>query len=87
MNNKLKLKDLGTLKYFLGLEIARSDRGKFVSQRPYALQVHEDLWYLGYNKPLSTPMEANLKLTQDGNQGDRDNLVDPTLWRRIVGKL
>ncbi|KAM6583326.1 hypothetical protein CsatB_010328 [Cannabis sativa] len=35
LNARFKLKDLGQLKYFLGLEVARSEKGIFVSQRPY----------------------------------------------------
>ena len=37
LNNRFKLKDLGELRFFLGLEIARSDKGILVSQRPYAV--------------------------------------------------
>ena len=37
-----KLKDLGALKYFLGLEIARLDKGITLCQRKYALEVLKD---------------------------------------------
>ena len=33
LDNKFKLKDLGTLKYFLGLEVARTERGICLCQR------------------------------------------------------
>uniref|UniRef100_A0A803Q378 Reverse transcriptase Ty1/copia-type domain-containing protein n=1 Tax=Cannabis sativa TaxID=3483 RepID=A0A803Q378_CANSA len=82
LNERFKLKDLGDLKYFLGLEIARSSKGIFVSQRPYALQLLEELGYLG-SKPVSTPMKPNLKLSQD----EKDKLADPTVYRKIIGKL
>ncbi|XP_030493021.2 uncharacterized protein LOC115709125 [Cannabis sativa] len=55
LHNKFKLKDLRDLKYFLGLEVERSNKGIFVSQRAYALQLLEDLGYLG-SKPVSTPI-------------------------------
>lgn len=42
LKDLFKLKDLGTLKYFLGLEIARSQQGLFLCQRHYTLQLLED---------------------------------------------
>ncbi|KAL5569236.1 hypothetical protein UlMin_025811 [Ulmus minor] len=67
---RFKLKDLGTLHFFL------------VSQRPYALQLLADIGYLGC-KPAVTPMEPNLKLSQD----EGDLLPDASLYRRLIGKL
>ena len=39
LSKAFKLKDLGTLKYFLGLEIARAAAGICVSQRKYVLDL------------------------------------------------
>lgn len=82
LNNVFKLKDLGSLKYFLGLEIARSSKGIFLSQRHYALQIVEDVGLLA-SKPSPLPMDPNIKLLAFVG----DLLSDPTQYRRIVGRL
>jgi hypothetical protein len=66
LNDRFQLKDLSQLKYFLGLEIARSELGISVCQRKYALEVLEDsgLWA---SKPVRFPMEPNVKFSKDSS--------------------
>lgn len=77
-----KLRDLGVLKYFFGLEIARSEAGISLCQRKYALDLltSEDMLAC---RPSSVLMVANLKLSK--TEGD---LLDaPERYRRLVGHL
>ncbi|KAL5567779.1 hypothetical protein UlMin_024354 [Ulmus minor] len=82
LKRSFKLKDLGDLRFFLGLEIARSVKGILVTQRQYTLQLLSDFGYLGC-KPSNIPMDVNLKLSQE----DGVDLADPTMYRRLIGKL
>lgn len=55
------IEDPATLKYFLGIEVARNPDGLFLCQRQYALDIIEECGLLG-SRPASTPMEVNHKL-------------------------
>ena len=54
-------KDLGKLKYFLGIEIAQSKSDAVMSQRKYVLDILEETGMLDY-KLVDTPMDPNVKL-------------------------
>ncbi|WMV38941.1 hypothetical protein MTR67_032326, partial [Solanum verrucosum] len=77
-----RIKDLGELKYFLGIEFSRSKKVISMSQRKYAIEILQDSGILGA-KPEKFPMEQNLKLAST----DGIILNDPTKYRRLVGRL
>ena len=54
-------KDLGKLKYFLGIEVAQSNSGVIISQRKCTLVILVDTGMLDC-KPVDTLMDLNVKL-------------------------
>lgn len=76
------MKDLGRLKYFLGIEVGRGEEGFVLSQRKYALDLISDAGLLG-SKPAATPMEQHHKLGLDTSPF----LKDAEKYRRLVGRL
>lgn len=82
LHSVFKVKDLGKLQYFLGIEIARSKQGIFISQRKYVLDLLRETGKLGC-KPASTPLERNWK----SKNSDDDPPVDREHYQRLVGKL
>ena len=75
-------KDLGCLKYFLGIEVAQSKEGIVISQRKYALDILEETGMIDC-RPIDSPIDPNQKLMAE--QGEP--FSDPERYRRLVGKL
>ena len=67
MGDEFEIKDLRNLKYFLGMEVARSREGNSVSQRKYTLDLLKRT-YITRCIHAFTPMEFNAK---QGNYGDK----------------
>ncbi|CAN1266800.1 Retrovirus-related Pol polyprotein from transposon TNT 1-94 [Linum perenne] len=82
LQQHFKVKDLGKLKYFLGLEIARNADGISMCQRKYCLELISDSGFID-SKPSKTPVDYKDKLTAE--MGTR--LADGTEYRQLVGRL
>ncbi|KAI3722512.1 hypothetical protein L2E82_33551 [Cichorium intybus] len=82
LHAKFSIKDLGSLKYFLGIEVAKTPDGLVLSQRKFTLDILKDSGMLG-SRPSSFPIEQNLKLDHDESQ----LTVDANQYRRMIGRL
>ncbi|KAK3038220.1 hypothetical protein RJ639_029660 [Escallonia herrerae] len=76
------IKNLGKLKYFLGIELARPPAWIFLSQRKYVLDILAECGLTGC-KPASFPMEQQHKLSNESG-GICKNSKE---YRRLVGRL
>ena len=56
LKSSFDIKDLGELKYFLGIEICRSKEGLFLSQRKYTLDLLSEAGDLG-GRVAKTPLK------------------------------
>lgn len=82
LNSNFNIKDLGRLKYFLGIKVARTEDGMFLSQQKYFMDIMSDCGQLGC-RPSALPMEPNLKL----DQCHENHKTDASLYRRLIGRL
>ncbi|GKC66783.1 putative reverse transcriptase, RNA-dependent DNA polymerase, LTR copia-type gag-polypeptide [Tanacetum coccineum] len=81
LDNRFSIKDLGILKYFLGIEVTRTTKVMVLSQRKYTLDILEDCGFQGC-RPSSFPIEPNLKL----DKRETEPKVDSSRYRRMVGR-
>ncbi|XP_031277267.1 uncharacterized protein LOC116135691 [Pistacia vera] len=92
LHSTFHIKDLGTPKYFLGIEIACSLEGISLSQQKYELEL---IAYSGLTacKPSVIPVEENVKLTiQEYDEKSKNPKIDPLLedssnYQWLVGRL
>ncbi|GFY96524.1 alcohol dehydrogenase 1 [Actinidia rufa] len=80
--SEVEIKDLGKLKCFLGIEIAHSKQGIFISQQKYITDLLKETGKLAC-KPVSTPIEPNHKL----GEAEDDIAVNKEMYQRLVGRL
>jgi hypothetical protein len=82
LKQKIEIKDLGELRYFLDIEVIQSPTWIWLLQRQYALNKLTE-YGMTSCKPISIPLEQNVKLSAD----EGDLVKDTTRYRCIVGSL
>lgn len=82
LDDRFRIKDLGSLRFFPGLEISRSSHGIALNERKYILDLLEDNGLL-VAKPVSTPFDPAFKFTNTGSE----SFSDVTSYRRLIERL
>ena len=81
LQSQFHTKDLGMLRYILGIEVMRSKHEIFLSQRKSVFDLLSEIEKLGV-KPCSSPMAPGVHFTKEGKTFE--NLER---YRRLVGKV
>lgn len=82
LKQEFEMKDLEELRYFLGIEVIRTPKGIWLSQRQYALYMLSKCG-MANCKPILMPLDVNAKLSAHVG----DVLEDVTMYMKIVGSL
>jgi Reverse transcriptase (RNA-dependent DNA polymerase) len=78
---EFEMKDLGPLRYFLGIEVANAPNEVFLSQQKYVLELLYEIRMLGC-RLANTPIDPN-----HGLKGGESDQVDRERYQRLVGRL
>ena len=75
-------KDLGQMRYFLGMEVSRTAQGTMLNQRKFILDILSNAG-MEDCKPCKFPFPRGLRLSID----EGEVLPDPEFYRSLIGKL
>ncbi|KAG7584280.1 Reverse transcriptase RNA-dependent DNA polymerase [Arabidopsis suecica] len=82
LNEKFMMKDMGPLKYFLGIQAQFTPKGLFLNQEKYAMDLLETAGMLDC-APMPTPLPVQI----DRMPHQNEVFQDPTYFRCLAGKL
>ncbi|XP_020580984.1 uncharacterized protein LOC110025061 [Phalaenopsis equestris] len=75
---EFEIKELGKLKYFLGLEMTYSTQRIFISQQKYVINLLAETEKTGC-KPIASPIDPNYKLGEAKEEPAVDKRIEPHL--------
>eukprot|EP00253_Pinus_taeda_P030266 PITA_30266 len=78
----VEMRDIGLMHYFLGLEVWQEEGHFFLGQGKYIVDILSR-FHMEDCRPMSTPMITNWKKLHASDS----ELVDPTLYRQLIGSL
>ncbi|XP_071728127.1 uncharacterized mitochondrial protein AtMg00810-like [Rutidosis leptorrhynchoides] len=82
MQRKFKMSSMGTIKFFLGLQVAQTNKGIFLYQTKSVVDILKH-FQMETERPAKTPLSVNHVISPycEGSK------VDQTLYRAIIGSL
>ena len=83
LSNTFKMKDMGQLRYCLGINFELTEQGISLCQKQYLLKLLEK-YRLSEANTMSMPMDLNVKLVKDDSYSKK---VDATQYQSMVGSL
>jgi hypothetical protein len=81
LQHQFPIKNMRYLKYFFGIEMTTSNKGLFLNQQKYIVDLLQDSSLL-HIKLAATPLDSKLKLDSDGEAIDSLNY-----YQKLFGKL
>jgi hypothetical protein len=78
--SEFKMKDIGLMHYFLGLEVWQQPGEIFLRQGKYAVEILKRFGMMDC-KSMTTRMTTNLNTLGASNS----DFVDPTMYRQLIG--
>ncbi|GJT70413.1 zf-CCHC domain-containing protein, partial [Tanacetum coccineum] len=81
LNKKFKIKDLGELKYFLGIKVLRTKTGLCLNQRKYCLELLHEFGLLAC-RHVVTPLPENIVLAHKETDDDK-YLLNITIYQNL----
>lgn len=82
LKSAFEINDLEELRYFLGMEVLKTDQGLVMNQKKYTQELLEEIG-MGKANPAKTPMEANLKLSHEKGK----LITERNSFQRLIGKF
>lgn len=82
MMHEFEMTNIGFLHFFFGIKVKKNEDRVFITQKKYAKDLLK-MFRMEGAKPISTPVEVGLKLSNSNAQ----IRLDGTLYRSFVGSL
>jgi len=82
MTNEFEMSLMGELHFFLGLQVTQTNKGCFINQSKYVLELLKR-FKMDKLKTIATPMSTSAGLDAD----ERGKMVDAKVYRGMIGSL